>query len=52
MAIFVYFQTPVQKVNEVRTLAVKRTKLFNFNLNRSVCLICYDFQTIMTPNGM
>ena len=28
MAIFVYFQTPVQKVNEVRILAVKRTKLF------------------------
>ena len=28
MAVFVYFQTPVQKVNEVRVLDVKRTKLF------------------------
>ena len=28
MAIFVYFQTPVQKDNGVRILAVKRTKLF------------------------
>ena len=28
MAIFLYCQTPVQKVNEVRIVAVKRTKLF------------------------
>ena len=52
MAILCIFRHLCKKLMKSEYLLSKGQNYSNFNLNHSVFLICYDFQTIMTPNGM